>query len=58
LKEIGTSARHEIEALLGTRVYLELRVLVRENWRDSRVFIESLDWRKQLEEIAERTGKE
>jgi hypothetical protein len=33
-------------------------VLVRENWRDSRVFIESLDWRKQLEEIAERTGEE
>jgi GTP-binding protein Era len=58
LKEIGTSARHEIEALLGTRVYLELRVLVRENWRDSRVFIEALDWRKQLKEIGERTGKE
>jgi len=57
LKEIGTSARHEIEALLGTRVYLELRVLVRENWRDSRVFIESLDWRKQLEELAEREGE-
>jgi GTP-binding protein Era len=54
LKEIGAGARHEIEALLGTRVYLELRVLVREHWRDSRVFVESLDWRKQLEEMAER----
>jgi GTP-binding protein Era len=52
LKEIGTSARREIEALLGTRVYLELRVLVRDHWRDSRVFIESLDWRKQLTELA------
>jgi GTP-binding protein Era len=54
LKSIGAGARHEIEALLGTRVYLELRVLVREHWRDSRVFVESLDWRKQLEELAER----
>ena len=54
LKEIGAGARREIEALLRTRVYLELHVLVREHWRDSRVFIESLDWRKQLEELAER----
>ncbi len=52
LKEIGTAARREIERLLGTRVYLELRVLVREHWRDSRVFIESLDWRKQLSDLA------
>jgi GTP-binding protein Era len=56
LRDIGAGARREIEALLGTRVYLELRVLVRERWRDSRVFVESLDWRKQLEEIAEREG--
>jgi len=54
LREIGAGARREIEALLGTRVYLELHVLVREHWRDSRVFVESLDWRKQLEEIADR----
>lgn len=54
LKEIGASARREIEALLGTRVYLELRVLVREHWRDSRVFVESLDWRRQLESLTEK----
>ena len=35
LKGIGKSARLEIEALLGTRVYLELFVKVKENWRDS-----------------------
>ena len=52
LREIGTRARREIEALLGTRVYLELHVLVREHWRDSRVFVESLDWRRQLEDLA------
>ncbi len=54
LKEIGAGARREIEALLGTRVYLELHVLVREHWRDSRVFVESLDWRKQLQEMAKK----
>jgi GTPase len=57
LKEIGAGARREIEALLGTRVYLELHVLVREHWRDSRVFVESLDWRRQLEEIAKQEGE-
>lgn len=35
LKGIGKSARMEIEALLGTKVYLELWVKVKENWRDS-----------------------
>jgi GTPase len=56
LKQIGTGARRDIEALLGTRVFLELRVLVREHWRDSRVFVESLDWRKQLEELGKKTA--
>lgn len=35
LKGIGKSARLEIEALLGVKVYLELWVKVKENWRDS-----------------------
>jgi GTPase len=53
LKSIGSAARKEIESLLGTRVYLELHVIVEENWRESRYFVDSLDWRKQLEDIAE-----
>lgn len=32
LKQIGQSARRELETLLGTRVYLELFVRVQENW--------------------------
>jgi GTP-binding protein Era len=52
LKEIGTRARKQIEALLGTRVYLELHVIVEANWRESNTFIEQLDWRNQLEQIA------
>jgi len=52
LKEIGSSARKEIESLLGTRVFLELFVKVQPEWRSSRGFVEELDWRRQLEEIA------
>lgn len=58
LKSIGTSARKEIEALLGSRVYLELHVIVEENWRESRGFIETLDWRNQLEALAVRQTPE
>ena len=52
LKAIGTGARKEIESLLGTKVFLELHVVVKENWRESRGFVESLDWRRQLEDIS------
>jgi GTP-binding protein Era len=58
LKEIGTGARKQIESLLGTRVYLELHVIVEPGWRESRAFIESLDWRSQLERLAEKQGNE
>jgi GTP-binding protein Era len=53
LKEIGTGARRQIESLLGTRVYLELHVIVEPGWRESKSFVESLDWRNQLERLAE-----
>ena len=35
LKGVGKAAREEIEALLGTKVFLELWVKIKENWRDS-----------------------
>jgi len=54
LKEIGTTARRKIESLLGTRVYLELHVIVEPGWRDSRGFVDSLDWRNQLERMASK----
>ena len=56
LKEIGTGARKQIESLLGTRVYLELHVIVEPGWRESKGFVESLDWRNQLERLAEKSG--
>jgi GTP-binding protein Era len=33
LKEVGTNARKQIEALLGSRVYLDLRVKVAKDWQ-------------------------
>ena len=35
LKRIGSAARQDIQALLGFRLYLELWVKVKKNWRDS-----------------------
>lgn len=54
LKKIGTAARLQIEKMVGTKVYLELFVKVHPNWRESRAFIDELDWRRQLGEIAGR----
>jgi GTP-binding protein Era len=58
LKAIGTGARKEIESLLGTRVFLEMHVIVKENWRESRGFVESLDWRRQLEDLGAKNDTE
>jgi GTPase len=41
LKKIGTSARKEIEAMSGRKVFLELKVKVRKNWRDDE---DSMQW--------------
>jgi len=49
LKKIGTAARIQIERMLGTKVFLELYVKAQPGWRDSRTFVEELDWRRQLE---------
>ena len=50
LKKIGTAARQQIERMLGTKVFLELFVKAHPGWRDSRQFVEDLDWRRQLEQ--------
>jgi len=58
LKEIGTAARKDIESLLGTRVFLELFVKVQDDWRSKQSFVEDLDWRRQLEQIAAKQAAE
>lgn len=35
LKRVGSYARADLEAIFGTKVYLDLWVKVKENWRDS-----------------------
>lgn len=46
LKGIGKSARLEIEALLGAKVFLELWVKVKENWRDSDFALNSFGYKQ------------
>ena len=53
LKKIGTAARLQIERLLNTKVFLELFVKVQPNWRESRSFVEEIDWRRQLEKLGQ-----
>ena len=42
LKRIGTSARHDIEAFLGTKVFLGLFVKVRAGWREDPHVLEQM----------------
>jgi len=58
LKKIGTHARQQIERLLGTKVFLELFVKVQAGWRESRTFVEELDWRRQLEHLSDAQRSE
>src|SRR5437764_464055 len=58
LKKIGTAARLQIEKMLGTKVFLELFVKVRANWRESREFVDGLDWRRVLERLVGKAGIE
>lgn len=39
LKGIGKSARTELEGILGTKIYLELWVKIKENWRDNDILL-------------------
>jgi len=45
LKEIGTLARLEMEALFGIRVFLDLHVKVESGWREKHAYLNTLDWR-------------
>ncbi len=47
LKKIGTYAREDIEKMLDTRVFLDLYVRVKENWRDSDFNISNFGFREE-----------
>jgi GTP-binding protein Era len=42
LREIGAAARHQVEVLLGTPVYLDLRVKVLKEWQSDAKFLNRL----------------
>ena len=44
LKKISTLARHDIEKFMGTKVYLETWVKVKENWRDNVNYVRSFGY--------------
>ncbi|HIV86319.1 MAG TPA: GTPase Era [Candidatus Monoglobus merdigallinarum] len=47
LKDIGRQARQDIERFLGEKVYLELWVKVKENWRNMENFITEMGFEKK-----------
>ncbi|MDX8364193.1 GTPase Era [Cytobacillus sp. IB215665] len=47
LKEIGKRARHDIETLLGTKVFLELWVKVQKDWRNKLTHIRDFGFNEE-----------
>ncbi|MGB6304658.1 MAG: GTPase Era, partial [Acidobacteriaceae bacterium] len=58
LKQIGIAARKELESFLGVQVHLELFVKIADDWRGSSAFLDSLDWRNQLESLGKHQQKD
>ncbi len=50
IKKISTSARAELETMLDTKVYLDLRVKVLKNWRSDEKLMQRLGYRLKDEE--------
>jgi GTP-binding protein Era len=47
IKGVGKAAREEIERMVGTKVYLETFVKVKEGWRDSEIAISNFGYHKE-----------
>ena len=47
LKMVGSYAREDLEKFFGTKVYLNLWVKVKENWRDSRAAVGNFGYREE-----------
>ena len=48
LKKIGSSARHDIEAMMDARVNLKIWVTVRKEWRDNDMYLKSYGYSKDM----------
>jgi GTP-binding protein Era len=44
LKEIGRLAREEMELLLGSKIYLDLWVKVKEDWRNQDLYLRNFGY--------------
>jgi GTP-binding protein Era len=58
MKKIGTEARKELEALLGTKIFLSMFVKVVPNWRENPQKVRELDWHFQLEGLSREQENE
>ena len=47
LKKIGTKAREELERFLDSKVFLEMKVKVKDNWRDSDNLLKSFGFKEE-----------
>ncbi|PTM59472.1 GTPase Era [Desmospora activa] len=47
LKEVGRRARHEIQRLLGSKVYLDLWVKVKKDWRNEDFYLRQFGYRDE-----------
>ncbi|HLK22803.1 MAG TPA: GTPase Era [Bryobacteraceae bacterium] len=45
LKKIGTLAREEMEKMFSRKIFLQLFVKVRKDWRENPEFLNAIDWR-------------
>ena len=50
IKKISTSARTELETMLGTKVFLDVRVKVLKNWRSDEALMQRLGYRMKDED--------
>ena len=47
LRKIGSEAREDMEAFLGSKVFLQTWVRVKENWRDNEVLLRNFGYRNE-----------
>ncbi|MBG99227.1 MAG: GTPase Era [Solibacterales bacterium] len=48
LKQVGSSARKQLESWFGSQVFLELFVKVQPKWREQKKFVQSLDFHQMI----------
>ncbi len=47
MKKVNSLARKDMEHFMGTRVYLQTWVKVKENWRDSQILVQNMGYREE-----------